>query len=45
MIEIIQEYLQKGSVFVKLQVSKLKNEFIDRDFSRIFIRIRWNQIN
>ena len=39
-IEIIQEYLQKGSVFIKLEVSNLKNEFLGRCFSRIFLRIK-----
>ena len=39
-IGIIQEYMQKCSVFVKLQVFNLKNEFFDRYFSRIFIKIK-----
>ena len=43
-IGIIQEYLQKRPVFVKLQASNLKNEILDRYFSRIFIRIKWNEI-
>ena len=34
--------LQKGSVFLTLQVSNLKHEFLDRYFSTTFIRIKWN---
>ena len=44
LIEIIQEYLQKDSVFVKSQASNLKNEFLNRYFSRICIRIKWKEI-
>ena len=43
-IGIIQEYLQKVSISVKLQVSNLNNEFLDRYFSRIFMRIKRNEI-
>ena len=34
----------KGLSFLKLQVSNLKNEFLDRYFSRKFIRIKLNEI-
>ena len=37
---IIQEYMQKGSVFTKFQASNLKNQFLDRYFFRIFLKIK-----
>ena len=43
-IEIIHEYLQNGWVFIKLEISNLKNEFFCRYFSRIFLKINWNEI-
>ena len=36
----VQQYLQKGSVFIKLQASNLKNEFLNRYFSRMFLKIK-----
>ena len=30
----------KGSVFIKMQVSNLKNEFLDEHFSIIFLKIK-----
>ena len=37
-------FVGKGSVFIKLQVSKLKNEFLDNYFSRIFHKTKLNKI-
>ena len=34
----------KGSVFIKMQVSNMKNEFLDEHFSIIFLKIKWNEI-
>ena len=35
------EYMQRGSVFIKMQVSDLKNEFLERYFSGIVQKIKW----